>query len=74
MEREILPRYGGVPHWAKLEVERLGADRARQMLAQRFPLEKFNAARARLDPKNILSNHMLDQALPRANNNTVVSL
>ena len=65
VERELLPKYGAVPHWAKLEVDRMGPEVARQRLAERFPVERFNAARTELDPKNILSNKMLDAALPR---------
>jgi hypothetical protein len=32
----------------------------RSALAQRFPLQQFNAHRARLDPDNILGNQLLD--------------
>lgn len=41
----------------------MGPHAARELLAAKFPLQKFNAARATLDPKNILSNRMLDDAL-----------
>ena len=35
VERELLPKYGAVPHWAKLEVDRMGPEVAsvRQNLA-----------------------------------------
>jgi L-galactono-1,4-lactone dehydrogenase len=58
-----MPRYNATWHWAKIEPpedpKRLAAMRA--ALASRFPLEQFNAQRARLDPDNILGNKLLDQ-------------
>ena len=34
-------------------------------LAARYPVADFNAARKRLDPKNILSNPLMDAMFPR---------
>lgn len=65
VENKLLHKYKGVPHWAKLEVDRMGKAAARKLLADRFPLAKFNEARDQLDPKNILSNEMMDAVLPR---------
>lgn len=65
VEKKLLQKYKGVPHWAKLEVDRIGEEACREMLANRFPIAKFNAARDQLDPKNILSNDMMDAVLPR---------
>jgi len=65
VEGKLLQKYKGVPHWAKLEVDRMGKESARKLLADRFPVAKFNAARDQLDPKNILSNDMMDVVLPR---------
>lgn len=57
-----MPKYGAVPHWAKLEVDRQGASDVQKMLSLRFPVADFNAVRARLDPKDILSNRKMDAA------------
>jgi L-galactono-1,4-lactone dehydrogenase len=59
---KLMPSYNATWHWAKIEPptdpQRLAA--MRSALAQRFPLERFNAHRARLDPDNILGNRLLD--------------
>lgn len=39
-------------------------EQMRERLAARYPLQKFAAVRARLDPKNILGNDILDALLP----------
>lgn len=60
-----MPKYNASWHWAKIEVpdetQRLAAMKA--ALAARFPVERFNAYRAQLDPDNILGNKMLDLLL-----------
>lgn len=65
VQDKLMPRYGATWHWAKIEpppeAARLSAMKA--ALAQRFPLERFNAARARLDPDNLLGNRLLDQLI-----------
>jgi L-galactono-1,4-lactone dehydrogenase len=65
VEDKLLQKYKGVPHWAKLEVDRMGKEGARKLLSDRYPVAKFNAARDQLDPKNILSNDMMDAVFPR---------
>ena len=64
----ILDEYGAVAHWAKQEVpkdpERLA--KLQQRLRRRFPVERFNAARRRLDPHGVLSNVWLDTLLGAA--------
>ncbi len=61
----MLGKYKGAPHWAKLEVERMGLENARRMIAAKFPVAKFNEMRRELDPKNILSNPMMDAVFPK---------
>jgi L-galactono-1,4-lactone dehydrogenase len=60
--QELDDRYNAFVHWAKLEVpddvETLASLRLR--LHKRFPVEDFNAARTRLDPKGILSNAFVE--------------
>ena len=62
-----MPRYGAVEHWAKIEAGgdpgRLAELRAR--LAARYAVAAFAAARARLEPHNILANALLEAVLPR---------
>lgn len=65
VENKMLEEYHGAPHWAKLEVDRMGLENARKMVASKFPVEKFNRVREELDPKNILSNPMMDAVFPR---------
>ncbi len=62
-ESLLLKKYGAIEHWAKMEVpDRNPAElRAlRERVHLRYPVGKFNAARKELDPKNILSNHIID--------------
>lgn len=56
------PRYNAAVHWAKLEVPESEAAREalRASLRARFPVDRFNDARARLDPQGVLSNDWLD--------------
>lgn len=54
-----------VTHWAKLEQPQTvwkAVDLA-MFYKERFPVVEFNKARARLDPKNILSNPLLNLVL-----------
>jgi L-galactono-1,4-lactone dehydrogenase len=65
VQDRLIPSYNATWHWAKIEPpaqpQRLAA--MRQALAARFPLDAFNAQRARLDPDNILGNDWLDGLL-----------
>lgn len=61
----MLEKYRGAPHWAKLEVDRMGVDNARRVIAAKYPVEKLNRMRQELDPKNVLSNPMMDAVFPR---------
>lgn len=62
VEQQLMAKYNAVWHWAKLELpdskERL--EKVRQQLRARYPVDDFNAARAQLDPNNLLSNEWLD--------------
>ena len=60
-----MPKYRGFPHWAKIEVDRMGPEAAQSLAWQKFPVAKLNAARDMLDPKNILSNRIIDVVFPR---------
>ncbi|KAL4857423.1 L-galactono-1 [Chlorella vulgaris] len=66
VERQLMPKYGAVAHWAKIEVPSDPAQLAamQQRLASRYPVAAFNAARRRLDPHNILGSPMMDALLP----------
>mmetsp|Transcript_9296 Transcript_9296/g.29910 ORF Transcript_9296/g.29910 Transcript_9296/m.29910 type:complete len:524 (-) Transcript_9296:110-1681(-) len=63
--RQLWPKYDAHQHWAKIEPPADAAERAavRRRLRDRFPVDEFNAARRELDPKNILSNRLLDALL-----------
>merc|ERR1711871_28399 len=65
-EDALWDAFGAVEHWAKVEVGRDAerSNRLRRRLATRFPLSDFNAARAQLDPKNILANTVIDHLFP----------
>ena len=67
VQDKVMPRFGAVWHWAKLEPRAEGGGMAaiRKRLAARFPIKQFNSYRTLLDPKNVLSNDWLDQVLPR---------
>lgn len=63
-----MQKYNAVEHWAKIELpsQEGGAAALEEMRARvqrRYPAEAFNAARARLDPKNILGNELVDTLL-----------
>ncbi len=82
VERELGPKYGATEHWAKVEPERYaragGLVEKRAALAARFgpdAVAAFAAARARLDPKNVLGSPLVDALFPHplAPRNGVVS-
>jgi L-galactono-1,4-lactone dehydrogenase len=56
-----------VSHWAKLEEPQSvwKAVELKTLYLERFPVAEFNAARGQYDPKNILSNPLLDLVLGR---------
>ena len=63
-----MPRYKAVDHWAKVEVVDLtpeDKELVRKRIAQRYPVTAFNAARKKLDPRNVLSNHIIDDLFPQ---------
>lgn len=71
VERELGPRYGATEHWAKVEPARYaaagGLDAKRAALAARFgpdAVASLAAARARLDPKNVLGSPLVDALFP----------
>ena len=64
-----MPKYKAIDHWAKVEVVDLTPEDKgllRKRIADRYPVEAFNAARKQLDPKNIFSNHIIDDLFPHA--------
>lgn len=60
-------KYDARQHWAKIEPpeDPVELEALRTELDRQYPLEKFNALRQRLDPKNILANAWLDALIPR---------
>jgi hypothetical protein len=54
-----------VSHWAKLEKPQTvkHAVELRILMEDRYPLEKFNKARGKMDPKNILASPLINMAL-----------
>ena len=60
-----MPKYHATEHWAKIELDTL-LPRDLQRLAARYPVQAFNVARNKLDPKNILANEVVDRVFPRA--------
>eukprot|EP01023_Acetabularia_acetabulum_P056256 TRINITY_DN6529_c0_g1_i10.p3 TRINITY_DN6529_c0_g1~~TRINITY_DN6529_c0_g1_i10.p3 ORF type:complete len:171 (-),score=28.76 TRINITY_DN6529_c0_g1_i10:366-878(-) len=62
LEMEIMPEFNATYHWAKIEVPMGGEELGyyQRMLARRYPLTRFNYLRVRLDPRNILSNRMIN--------------
>lgn len=63
--RSICSRYNGTSHWAKLElpVNVWKLVDLKLVLAQRYPIQQFNQVRAMLDPKNLMSNDLINSAL-----------
>eukprot|EP01026_Neomeris_dumetosa_P031392 TRINITY_DN24904_c0_g1_i1.p1 TRINITY_DN24904_c0_g1~~TRINITY_DN24904_c0_g1_i1.p1 ORF type:complete len:658 (-),score=88.13 TRINITY_DN24904_c0_g1_i1:404-2377(-) len=62
METELMPQYSATYHWAKIEVPMEGEELGyyQRFLARRYPLTRFNYLRVRLDPRNIMSNRMIN--------------
>ena len=58
--------FGAHEHWAKIEAPEDPAALAavRSRLAERFPAADFIALRRRLDPHNILANHLVNSLFP----------
>jgi L-galactono-1,4-lactone dehydrogenase len=65
-EDALWQEFGAVEHWAKVETrhDEERRERLRTRLASRFPVHVFNAARASLDPKNILANTLVEDLFP----------
>ena len=65
VQEKLAPKYKAVEHWAKIEVPQSdkGLVIMKQRLKERYDVEAFNAARRRLDPKNILGNTLIDTVL-----------
>eukprot|EP00934_Nitzschia_sp_Nitz4_P003516 Nitzschia sp. Nitz4//scaffold1_size375055//224507//226296//NITZ4_000291-RA/size375055-snap-gene-0.207-mRNA-1//1//CDS//3329541090//3506//frame0 len=63
--RSVGQPIGAVSHWAKLEYPKSTWKAVDLVLfyRDRFPVDDFNKARAILDPKNLLSNPLLDLVL-----------
>lgn len=59
-----MPKYGAVEHWAKLEVDRSDPEALKKRIQLKYPMQDFAAVRQRLDPKNILSNRIVDAVFP----------
>ena len=61
----LWPQYGAHQHWAKIEMPHDPADveQVRRRLRARFPVDELNKARRELDPRDILSNTLLDGLL-----------
>jgi len=54
-----------VSHWGKLEMPTSPEDylRLRESTLKRYPVEEFNRARRRFDPKGILGNRLMEVVL-----------
>lgn len=63
-EAKIMPKYGAVEHWAKLEIDRSDPEALQRRMQLKYPTQDFAAARQRLDPKNILSNRIVEAVFP----------
>ena len=63
--QELWPKYGCHQHWAKIEVPDSPAELAkmRARLNERYPLNELREAKARLDPRNVLGNTLIDTLL-----------
>ena len=60
-------RYSAHAHWAKIELPQeeevdyfLNVLKMKRRLKEKYPVDAFNRARGKLDPKGILSNAMMD--------------
>lgn len=58
---QFWPRYRAVEHWAKIEMPHTEEERARLQLrmADKYPLDAFNAVRSLFDPRGILTSPLL---------------
>eukprot|EP00798_Chlamydomonas_sp_ICE-L_P020691 gene20691-27490_t len=67
VQDRVMPKYGAVWHWAKLEVPTSPCElkSVRAKLAARYPVKEYNAYRTLLDPRNILANEWLDALFPK---------
>ncbi|KAK9794590.1 hypothetical protein WJX73_001185 [Symbiochloris irregularis] len=63
-EAKIMPKYKAVEHWAKLEVDRSDGEALKKRIQLKYPTQDFTAVRQRLDPKNILTNHIVEAVFP----------
>jgi L-galactono-1,4-lactone dehydrogenase len=63
--RTIGYKYNATSHWAKLEIPSTISKLIdlRLFLEQRYPIQQFNQLRGMYDPKNILSNPLIDTIL-----------
>jgi len=63
-EDELLPKFGALWHWAKLEPpaadDAEGRGRLRRYLRQHYPVDRFNSLRRRWDPKGILASDFIE--------------
>ena len=55
---ELLPKYNGTWHWAKLEVDRIDRAFMQKRLEERFSMKLIEEHRRKLDPKNIFTNRI----------------
>lgn len=67
----LMDEFNAHPHWAKVELPEGGGNaealtQLRARMAGRYPVEAFNAVRAAVDPKSILSNRLVDQLFGQA--------
>ena len=69
---DLLQKVGGgelnaVSHWAKQEIPGTVWDilELQESMEAKYPLDKFNAARSFLDPKNILGNSLINLVMGR---------
>ena len=60
--REVGKNVNATSHWAKLEMPKSEEElnQLQTFMKQRFPVEKFNAARKLLDDENLLANDLLN--------------
>ena len=64
MTQELATNYNAAEHWAKIELKRFNLHTKRRDLERQFPVAEWQTARAALDPKNLLSNGLLNDLFP----------
>ncbi len=75
----LVDEFGGVVHWAKMELPPEGPDydqnlgALKQLLAGRYPLKQFNEYRNVLDPNDILTNKLIGEVLSTSSKQRVIS-